>query len=397
MLLVGAVSASALLTPLAVTATPSVNHKETQKECTVSDATYPTTLGSGVDFLDPLTEVSAEPSDIAKSGVDVPVAVPDGNGGLYRASRGGKGEVSHVGGSSPSWVAKLGRSEDSPPFPNPYKLVLSDKTLYILGSFDTVNGKKRHDVAAVNADTGELLPWDPKIRNGLAYKIAVTSDRVFISVSRDEGKLSIGGKRISNKRSSAELFAVDTSAGKLLAWTPQAKELKRLNMTMAIASSEDKLYLAVSDEDSLKDFFIALDTATGKRLNWGGKRIKIDREIGDLTVAGDRVYIDGDFRRVNGKLRAGAAAVSAATGKLLDWSPDVYEGADIFTDIRPVGDRVYGTAIGTFHQAVALSADTGEALPWKIKTLGDNSDLLAATEDVVYVQSSSNSCNAPMD
>src|SRR5207244_3791437 len=68
----------------------------------------------------------------------------------------------------------------------------------------------RHNVAAFNATTGAVLKWNPGT-NGTVRTIAVTSTRVYLGGSFS----SVGGKARSN-------LAAVTYAGAVAKWNPGA-------------------------------------------------------------------------------------------------------------------------------------------------------------------------------
>ena len=84
-------------------------------------------------------------------------------------------------------------------------------TIYVGGDFDRVNGVVRTRVAAIDAQTGALLPWNPA-PNGRVDAIAVAGGTVYLG-----GDFTRLGS-VTRTR----LAAVDASSGALLAWAPAA-------------------------------------------------------------------------------------------------------------------------------------------------------------------------------
>lgn len=58
----------------------------------------------------------------------------------------------------------------------------SGSTLYVGGEFKSVGGSTRSKIAALNINTGGLLPWKPTIDNGSVHSLAVGSDSTELFV-----------------------------------------------------------------------------------------------------------------------------------------------------------------------------------------------------------------------
>ncbi|HEX3020080.1 MAG TPA: hypothetical protein VHP36_07245 [Chitinispirillaceae bacterium] len=126
--------------------------------------------------------------------------------------------------------------------------------------FDSLGGQPRRNFAAIDAQTGNAIDWNPN-PHGVINAIAACQNIVYVGGEFD----NIGG-------------------------------VKRRNMA-------------------------ALDASTGKALNWypdpNGK-------IYSIAVSQNIVYVGGDFDSIAGKARAEIAALDAQTGELLDWNPDLH-------------------------------------------------------------------------
>jgi hypothetical protein len=84
----------------------------------------------------------------------------------------------------------------------PYTLAQLGSTLYVGGYFHTVNGVGRNYVAALDATTGGLLPWDPE-SDGIVNSLATDGTRVYAS----GGFANIGGS------ARAAVAVLDASTG----------------------------------------------------------------------------------------------------------------------------------------------------------------------------------------
>lgn len=144
------------------------------------------------------------------------------------------------------------------------------KTAYVGGTFTSVDGRRANGLGAVDAATGRVIAsWRPRlgrcsacVRAALVYDLAVRGRRVYAALSarRVDGEPRHG------------LVRLDARSAQLDAWAPR----------LAGLSANPQA----------------------------------------LVVVGDRVYIGGDFLRVNGTPRRELAALDVRTGRVLpSWRP----------------------------------------------------------------------------
>lgn len=84
--------------------------------------------------------------------------------------------------------------------------------VYIGGDVTTVGGQARSRVAAIDANTGSLLPWNPGA-NGSVRAIAVDADTVYLGGSFSE----VGGQ-------THHYVAATDMEGNVLTWNPDSDE-----------------------------------------------------------------------------------------------------------------------------------------------------------------------------
>lgn len=145
-------------------------------------------------------------------------------------------------------------------------LCLKGNTLYVSGTFESVNGSAREMIAAVHATTGALLPWNPIIGvpyNNFPYgvsEMALSDTTMFIAGNFS----SINGQPRKN------LAEVGLVGG------------------------------------GLTSFSASTDTA-----------------VTTLTRNGSNLYIGGFFKKVGDSTRNGLAAIRISTGRATAWNPNV--------------------------------------------------------------------------
>ncbi len=172
--------------------------------------------------------------------------------------------------------------------------------VFLAGDFRSIDGVNRRTLAALDAENGEVLPWDPR-PNG---------EEGAVALAIYDGTLYVGGdftEIAGARRFGAAAFDVET--GKLLEWAPRL----RGGTPYAFAADESALFLG-GDFESVggkpREGVAAVDPVTGRPLPW-----RVDLTLGEfeavrhLVVARSTLYLAGDFEGVNGVPQKGLAAV----------------------------------------------------------------------------------------
>jgi len=259
-------------------------------------------------------------------------------------------------------------------------IVKYGNTIYIGGQFDSVKyssgaSYRRENLAAFDATTGAILPWDPKMREdyNLVSKLEAGNNVVYIA-----GLFGMLGDSLR-----PGLAAVDAVTGAATSWKPPALNYTNVLQILAVGS---KVYIAGTFGDSFKDGenMLVLDAVTGQRIPPFSNRsnhVALSMALKDNTL-----YMGGIFTRLNSLPRYNIGAIDAGNGNVLAWNPS----ADNWVSALAIKDNtVYaGGAFTGFgydslnktiavrrRGAAALDATTGAVLPWNPKVEAPDGDI----------------------
>lgn len=168
-----------------------------------------------------------------------------------------------------------------------YAIAISGSTIYVGGDFTSatnapVNGGTtvvRNRIAAIDAATGAILPWNPNANNPVRT-IAVSGSTVYAG-----GDFTTIGGSVRNR-----IAALDAATGTATAWDPNANSL-----VLALAVSGSTIYAGgqfTTIGGNTRNRIAALDAATGRATAWDPDAKGI---IDALAVSGSNIYAAGNF------------------------------------------------------------------------------------------------------
>jgi hypothetical protein len=204
-------------------------------------------------------------------------------------------------------------------------LAVAGSTVYISGGFNgsgSVNGSAlRNYIAAVDATTGLVQPWNPN-PDGAVLTIKPAGATVFLSGFFGSLSPSVGGGRAQNA-----VAEVSAGSGALTGWDPKVDGFVT---DMDLSASQVYLAGAFQHLGTLPRSTVgAVDRTTAVATSWvpvitgtGGQFGGPSGLVFSLELSGSTVYLGGAFTAISGVPRKNGGAVDATTGAVGAWDPN---------------------------------------------------------------------------
>jgi hypothetical protein len=207
--------------------------------------------------------------------------------------------------------------------PSVSALAVSGSTVYAGGSFTSVGGVPRRNLAAfrhVPGEDGTVLPFDPDV-DGPVRALALTGGTLYLGGQFQ----NINGALAALLKPRKNLAAVDATTGLGLPWDPSAD-----GQVNALAVDGSTVFaggdFATVNGSSARQRLAAFDDQNGTARAWAPSA---DGSVRALAVRGPTVFAGGDFTSVNGGVpRSSFAAFDEQTG-----APDP-DSLDLSTEER---------------------------------------------------------------
>ena len=184
-----------------------------------------------------------------------------------------------------------------PPLPLPARIEVSgaiyalavqaDRRTVVGGSFTSINGVARSSIGRLNTDGSVDLTWDPGAGSayGKVYSLCATGNAIVVGGSFT----TMGGKARRN------LAAVGIAEGVATDWDPQAD-----GYVNALALYGGTLFVGggfFALDGQLRSGLAAVDAATGTLAAWNPAP---NGGIETMAVAGNTLYVGGSFNSIGG-------------------------------------------------------------------------------------------------
>jgi hypothetical protein len=208
-----------------------------------------------------------------------------------------------------------------------YNIRIKDNLLYVAGRFYTVNANTtpvtRPGLAAIDLTSGTANAWNPSVGDGKTTDQYVNSIDLVNNTVYAAGNFSL----IGGNNARGNLAAIDATSGAVLPWAPMSN-----GAVYKIRVAPNAAYVvgdfANGIGGQIRDARIAaLDLSGGKTLPWdtlfGG-------QVADIALSATDLYVAGNFSYVGKSLanRPGLCSFSLATGALSSWVPDNGDGGE---------------------------------------------------------------------
>jgi trimeric autotransporter adhesin len=202
-------------------------------------------------------------------------------------------------GAVPTWASVAdGVAEDVLP---------AGDTLYVAGHFIGLDGLRRVGLGALDAASGQVLPWAPEVAGG-------PESAMFADVLARRGDtLYVGGSLGSvNGVARSDLAAVDARTGAVLPWDPDVQGVYSAYNDIhvkALAAHGNTVWAGgkfASVHGLPRPYLVAMDATTGIPTAWEPKP---DGQVFALLACGDTLYVGGSFRGLGLAPCASLAAV----------------------------------------------------------------------------------------
>jgi PKD repeat protein len=178
--------------------------------------------------------------------------------------------------------------------------------IFVAGDFATVDGRSHQRIAAFDTSNGALIDsFDPAF-NGRIRGVAVTSDTVYVGGSFTSVDGAVARSRLA---------ALDFS-GAVLPWAPSADKAV---WSMSAAPALNRIIVG-GDFDTVNGVpvhgLMAVDAGSGQNVSWATRAVTASSVVTDIVNDGTAAYLSGyNFNGGAGAARfEGRMAVELATG-----------------------------------------------------------------------------------
>ncbi|HTR97883.1 MAG TPA: T9SS type A sorting domain-containing protein [Candidatus Acidoferrales bacterium] len=171
---------------------------------------------------------------------------------------------------------------------------------YLAGGFSFIGGANQSYFAALDPGTANVLPFAPQPAGGR------DGPTIFALARSGETMYAGGGFESMDGQPRALLAAVDARSGALRPWNPGADDIVE-----ALGAHDGAVWAGgrfATIGGAARSWFAVLDTASGlPQSNWP----QPDGEVRSMLVDGDRVFVGGAFHAWDGMARWGIAEIHA--------------------------------------------------------------------------------------
>ncbi len=249
-------------------------------------------------------------------------------------------------------------------------LTVADGRLYAGGNFKQVDGQPRRSLAAFDLTTGHLNDWSPAIGGDPTYGVTVLAS--FESVVYAGGDYSGAASGLDEQyEPRVGVAALDARTGKVAEWNPKLHEESGLVHVKAIAVTDHIVYLGGDFDTAGADGrggLVAVERDSAGVTAWDPAPEDLS-DVNAIAVGSQGVYVGGSFTTIGTSARSALALVNTESGAATPFDADLngFEGVEVIGlragQVFVAGDftRVRGAMRAGL---AAIGAVTGNLLPW---------------------------------
>ena len=211
------------------------------------------------------------------------------------------------------------------------EVLISDNGLYVVGKgngFNNVGGVPRQNICLLDPETAQLQEWNPPKTDGMIKRVFAYDSNVIVT-----GEFGLM-PAFNRKR----LAKIDLETGEITDWAPYLQGSSANVYAMGIKGQT--LYIGGEDIEGINGNDIegelyALSTISGSPVNsfnspdfyatWG------DEYVDNIQIKGNKLYISGQFDKINGQANLFLARLDAVTGEPDSWN--VFNNADSWNPV----------------------------------------------------------------
>ena len=291
-----------------------------------------------------------------------------GAGGVYRD---GLAAVDLSTGRATSWSPTVSSREGQPEIDT---ITLSGGNVYFGGVFDRVGGKHRPLLASVDATTGTVTAWAPRLRPKVLEQV--------LTIAVSGASVYVGGYGIA---------AAFDRQGRLTAWRP--KPTGQFADVQAIAPVNRDVYVG-GDYDSIggasRTALAAVDARSGTATAWNAQLGGLPK-VESLAKVGSILFVGGSFDDAGNLARDSLASLNLTTHKWTNWAPRLTRPPNVpgISNIAAIAATRHTVYAGGVGGLAAFDRLTGKSRNWNPATSGSQAiptvDAIAVVGTTVYV------------
>ena len=261
-------------------------------------------------------------------------------------------------------------------------------TLFVAGKFQNLNDSTRYQLAAVNANTAQLLAWQPPVLTPQYWSTTIFKTKIL------NNNLIIFGQFTNvNGQSRNGLAAIDLLTGNLTSWDPMLNVSvgSIFESTVKEIGIYDTNIVIIGDFTHLKsqkrNNIAKINICTNEISPWAPD---VNNKVNTIEISGDTCFIGGSFSTINGVAYNALAALDKyAGGAFPSWKPEPNAAVTV---IKKYEDKLFVggnfTSIGgqNIPKVAQLNMNNGTPTSWNPNiTSAGNISAFYCTPDYVFV------------